>query len=708
MERISVPGPSSASAAAGSPPWLARAFTTAARHFQAGLLTEAKQLLVAILEREPQHSDSLYLLASIAAQSGDLDLGRDLLRQAIAIEPRKTPYWVLFGNLFQCRGELDASAECYRQALTLDPQCFDALYNWGNTLEREGRFREATECWEKTLALRPDHVQARTNLANQYRLAGRLEEAAAHLETARAQDPRSMPVVLNLGNVFMAQSRYEEALQCFDQCVAMRPEFAIAHNNRGNVLRTLNRIPEAIEAFRRALDLEPGRAEFWVNLGMAIQCQGKLAEALEALRKALALNPDYAPAHGSVLFTLHYDPNLDDQSLLDEHKRWAGRHTRALPRVLKRSGARGDPDKRLRIGYVSPDFRQHPVAFFTAPVFAAHDRTGFEVALYATQARADGWTERVRAGADQFVEAFALSDGELAERIACDQIDVLVDLSGHTAGNRLLVFARRPAPVQLSWLGYFNTTGMEAMDYLVVDSIVAPPDEPAPFVEKPLRLAGCYLSYAGPDYAPPVSAPPSLQKGFTTYGCFNTLSKITPEVIALWAAILQSSPRSRLILKNAILDDALSRQLYQESFRSHGIGPERVRLEGSSPHAELLATYSQVDVALDPFPYNGGTTTCEALWMGVPVVSLAGDRFVSRVGETILEHAGCGDWVTRTPDKYVEKALDLGANGARLARMRALLREQVRRSTLGDTARFTRSWEDALRTVWRSWCAGNN
>ncbi len=707
MERMSVPGSSPVSATAGPPPWLARAFTTAARHLQAGLLTEAKQLLVAILEREPRHCDSLYLLASVAAQSGDLDLGDQLLRQAIAIEPRKPPYWVLFGNLLQRRDQLDASAECYRQALALDPNCFDAFYNWGNTLERQGRFSEATSCWEKTLALRPDHVQARTNLANQYRLAGRLDEAARHLETARQQDPLSMPVVLNLGNVFMAQSRHEEALRCFDQSAAMMPEMAVTYNNRGNALRALNRIPEAIESFRRALSLEPGRAEFWVNLGIALQSQGRLSEALDALRKSLALNPDYAPAHGSVLFTLHYDPNLDSRSLVEEHRRWADRHARPLARPATAFDGRRDPDKRLRIGYVSADFRQHPVAFFTAPVFAAHDRASFEVVLYATLSRHDGWTERVRDGADLFCDASALSDSELAGRIGSDQIDLLVDLSGHTSGNRLLVFARRPAPVQLSWLGYFNTTGMEAMDYLVVDSIVSPPAEPSLFVEKPLRLAGCYLSYSGPEYAPPVSAPPSLQRGFTTYGCFNTLSKITPEVIGLWARILHAAPRSRLILKNAILDDPLSRQLYQESFAGHGIAPERVSLYGSSPHAGLLATYGEVDIALDPFPYNGGTTTCEALWMGVPVVTLAGGQFVSRVGATILEHAGCAEWIARTPGQYMEKALALGSDPARLVRIRARLRQQTQRSTLGDTVRFTRSWESALRSVWKSWCASD-
>lgn len=692
-------------APASPPDWLSRAFTTAARHIQAGLNDEARQLLILILEREPRHSDSMYLLASLASQSGDLDLGERLLRQAISIEARKTPYWVLLGNVLQQAGRWDESAVCYQSALALDPQCADAFYNWGNTLEKQGRNREATECFERTLTLLPHHIQARNNLANQYRQCGRLEEAAAHLERAHVQDPQSMPVLLNLGNVYMAQERNEQAMECFDLAIRLSAQVAVIRNNKGNALRALGRFDEAITCYRQALHLDSTRAEFFVNCGIALQSQGRLKEALDAFRQALALAPEHAAAHGAALFTLHYDPLIDHAQLLEEHRLWARRHAAPLDPGPRKFTCSLDPERPLRIGYVSPDFRRHPIAFFTAPVLEAHNRDAFQSACYFGSSKPDAWTERMQQAAALWRDVPGMSDRELAEQMMRDQIDIAVDLSGHTAGNRLTVFARRPAPVAVTWLGYFNTTGMDAMDYIVVDDIIAPPAEHPPYVEQPLHLSGCYLTYAGPDYAPAVTPPPVLTRGFITYGCFNTLSKITDDVVALWSRLLQQDPAARMVLKNSVLDDALSRKLYWQQFEKHGIAQSRVDLLGTSPHEELLAHYAQVDVALDPFPYNGGTTTCEALWMGVPVVSWTGNRFVSRVGATILTHAGHPEWIARAADDYIEKARALGGDTAKLAALRARLREEVKHSVLGDTCGFTRRWEDALRMAWRRYCA---
>lgn len=686
------------------PPWLARAFSTAVKHYQAGLHDQARQLLILTLERRPDHADSMYLLASIAGQSGDAELAEGLLRQAIAIESHKTPYWILLGNLLQRGDRLEESAACYKMTLSLDPNCVDAYYNWGNTLERQGRNREAMEFFEQSVRLEPRHVQARNNLANQYRRAGRFEEAAAQLETARRLDPQSMPVVLNLGNIHMDNGEYTKALACFDQAIAMAPALAVLYNNRGNALRNLKRIPEALEAYEKAIEFEPGRAEFRVNRGSALQTQGRLGEALESFRHALELAPEVAAAHGSALFTLHYDPETSVEELLEAHREWARRHTSGLGRAGRPFRNRRNPDKRLRIGYVSADFRQHPVAYFVAPVLASHDRQQVEVYCYASAVKRDDWTARIRKSAAQWRNAASMSDLELAAQIEQDGIDILVDLAGHTAGNRLEAFARKPAPVQVSWLGYFNTTGLEAMDYLAVDEVICPESDRAPYVEQALRPGGCYLAYRGPDYAPPVTPPPAGEKGYVTYGCFNTLSKVTADVLRLWARLLRADPAARLVLKNAVLDDPLSQQTCRETLESEGVESGRVTLAGQSPHRELLAAYAGVDVALDPFPYNGGTTTCEALWMGAPVVTLAGGRFVSRVGETILRHAGCGEWVAHSQEEYIEIALALGSNLERLRAIRAGLRETVRSSVLGDVKGFTRRWEHALRVAWKKWC----
>lgn len=693
--------PEAANPSGPLPEWLSRAFVTSVKHYQAGLHEQARQLLIAILEREPRHSDSLYLLGSIAAQSRDLDLAAEMLRQAIAIEHRKPVYWVLYGNILQYKGEWDASAECYRAALTLDPNHTDAYYNWGNTFERQQRNREATACFENALRLMPDHIQARNNLANQYRNTGRLDEAAAHLEQAHRQEPTSVPVILNLGNVYMAMNRHQDAIDCFDSAIKLAPTMSVLHNNKGNALRALTRVEESLAAYRQALTLEPARAEFYVNCGLSLQMQGRLPEALASFRQAMALAPDSAAAYGAGLFSLHYDPALSPMDLCQAHREWATRY--APPPTPRPYSNSRDAERRLRIGLVSADLRQHPVTFFTLPLLDAHDEERYEMVCYSCGGRPDAWTERMRNAADGWCDASGLSDLELAEQIERDEIDILLDLSGHTSGGRLLTFARKPAPVAISWLGYFNTTGLAAMDYLLVDSIVAPPDEPAPFVEKPLRLDGCYLNYLGPEYAPEVSPLPAAQRGHITFGCFNTLSKVTEDVVKLWARLLHQVPLSRIILKNSILDDGHSRQLYWEAFAREGIHRHRVDLLGSSPHRELLAAYEHIDIALDTAPYNGGTTTCEALWMGVPVITQAGDRFVSRVGATILTNAGFPAWVTHSPEQYIEQAAALAADPQRLAELRSTLRDQVRQSTLGDTAQFTRRWQDALRMVWHDW-----
>lgn len=664
---------------------------------------EARQLLILILERIPTHSDSLYLLASIASLSGDTDLGESLLRQAIAIDATKSPYWVLLGNVLQKQNRLAESLQCYQTALTLDPSNVDVYYNAGNTLERQGNSVKATQCFEKALELNPTHLEALTNLANQYRQAGRFEDALGLLERARRLAPNAIPVLLNLGNVLMSLERHEEALECFDRCVQQDSQNAMFRNNKGNALRAMGRLSEALACGKAALALDPDCAELWVNYAVGLQLQGRQKEALEAFERILALSPENAIAHGAALFSMHYDPARGPARLRAEHRAWAARHADPLlpsSRVYRNSR---DPEKRLRVGYVSSDFRRHPISFFTLPVFREHS-DDVESICYSGVTHRDEWTERLRSSVRAWRDVAGLSDSELCEVILSDQVDILVDLAGHTAGNRLLTFARRPAPVQVSWLGYFNTTGMMAMDYLVVDSEIAPEGEPAPFVEQPMRLRGCYLCYEGPDYAPGVAPLPAMSRTEITFGCFNTQAKITGDVIRVWSKILKAAPQSRLILKNPVLNDEGCRQLVREEFVSCGLPAERLMLLGSSPHRELLESYAEVDIALDPFPYNGGTTTCEALWMGVPVVTLAGDRFVSRVGPTILRHAGCSEWVAADVDGYVRTAVSLAADRAKLAAIRGRLRDQVRQSPLGDTAEFTRSWEDALRMVWRLWC----
>lgn len=686
---------------ATSSAWARSTFTAAARFAQQRALPEARQLLISLLEREPDHTDSMYLLASVVAQEGEIDLGEQLLRQALSIAPKKALYWVLLGNLLQRQNRWAESELCYQEAINIEgPGYTDALYNWANTCERTGRHRDALTLFEEVVERAPRHMEARTNLANLLRSAGHSGLALAHLEEAHRHHPDALPVLVNLGNTLLSLGRAAEALPLIEKAIGLSPNTAALYNNRGNILRALKRNTEALRSFSDAIGREPMRAEFWTNRGTVLQILGRMDEAVASFGQALAFNPDNPIAHGAALFSLHYDPNRSTADLLAEHRAWGERHGRPLAR----QGAwqnEATPGRPLRIGFVSADFRQHPVSFFTEPLFAHHRRDAFHITAYSSCFGGDTWSARLKALAGEWAEVPALTDHELARRIEADGIDILIDLAGHTAGNRLLTFARKPAPVQISWLGYFNTTGLASIDYLLVDPVVAPESEPAPFVEQPLRLPGCYLAYQGPDYAPEPHRPPGQP---LTYGCFNTSSKITANVIALWARILAANPEARLLLRNATFDDPLARDQFLQAFAAAGVDAARLTLAGAATHADLLATYAEIDIALDPFPYNGGTTTCEALWMGVPVVTLAGGRFVSRVGATILTAAGHADWIAHTPEQYIDCALALGRDRSRLAELRRSLRAQLRKSTLGDTEAFTRNFEHALRTVWRQWC----
>ena len=364
-----------------------------------------------------------------------------------------------------------------------------------------------------------------------------------------------------------------------------------------------------------------------------------------------------------------------------------------------------DPGKALNIGYVSADFRRHPVGFFLAPVLARHDRRRFSVSCYSGRGLADDLTERLKAGADAWRSVGGLSDEALATAIRDDGIDVLVDLSGHTAGNRLTAFALRPAPVQVSWLGYFNTTGMKAIDYVLMDAETVPEGAERWFTEEVIHLPAGRFCYGPPEDAPPVAPPPVEERGRVTFASFNNLTKVGAEVVGLWARILDALPSSRLVLKWRSLGDAAVRDRYQAWFAAEGIEPNRIELQGASPHAEMLAAYGGVDVALDPFPFSGGVTSCEALWMGVPVVTWPGARPVSRQTAGFLRALGLAELIAADREDYVAIAAGLARDRDGLTALRAGLRARMAASPLCDGVRFTRHLEAAYRDMWRRWCA---
>lgn len=686
------------------PGWVDSAFQLAVRCQSGGFVGQAKQLYGRILLAWPEHPAALHNLAILASQEREYAMARELCARALRLQPSNPLFHTSFGNVLAAAGDPAQAHAEYLRALDLDPRCVDALYNRANLLSTEGAFREAIDFFRRALEIEPHPADTCNNLGNVYLATSETAAAAACFEQAIREQPEDFKAYANLANLHSAQGEWEQAESLLRRALRIAPEDAYLHHNLGKVLVSTNRLGPAIECFQEAVRLAPDAADLHISLGGMYGKQGRFEEALACYQRGLALEPKFAAAHEVALFTLHYSLALNPSALAAEHRRWAERHAEAFYPPQWRHANRPDPERRLRIGYVSADLHHHPVAYFLTPVLAARDRERTEVFCYAS-GKMDGWTERIRACEPVWKPIGSLGDAELARQIERDQIDILVDLSGHTAGNRLLVFARKPAPVQVSWLGYFNTTGMRAIDYLIVDPEIAPPGEPAPFVEKALRIPGCYLTYAIPDYAPPVAPAPVLQNGYVTYGCFNSLSKIGNHVVSVWAEILRRTPSSRLLMKNYAFADEESRRLYQGYFAQSGIAARRVDLLGPSPHGAVLESYSQVDIALDPFPYNGGTTNCEALAMGVPVITLRGDRFVSRVGATILHNAGLDSLVARSESEYIEKAAELAAQPEEVAAMRAGMRARLARSTLCDCAGFTRKLENAYRDIWRRWCA---
>ena len=463
---------------------------------------------------------------------------------------------------------------------------------------------------------------------------------------------------------------------------------------------------EAEAAYRRAIELKPDYAEAHINLGNALKDQGRLAEAEAMYRRAIDLKPDFAKAHSALLLLLNYRPATDPSALYRAHREWRDRYARHLERPARPYDNTRDPERRLRVGYVSPDFRTHSVSFFFEPLLAAHDRAAVELFCYAEVKHPDDTTSRLKTLADYWRSTLGLTDDGVGDLGRADGMDVLVDLAGHTGDNRLLVFARKPAPVQVTWLGYPSTTGLSTIDCRLTDAIADPEEgSGACHSETLVRLPGGFLCYKAPEVAPEVSPLPARTTGFVTFGSFNNSSKVTPEVVAVWARIMRRIPGSHLLLKSRQFADATTRQRYVKLFVGYGIDAPRIRLLPNAPSLEKhLGTYSRVDIALDTFPYNGTTTTCEALWMGVPVITLRGDRHAGRVGASLLARVGLAELIAENEEAYVETAVSLAGDRGRLEALRTGLRARMSASPLCDPAGFARQVEAAYREMWKQWC----
>ncbi|MDA8364872.1 MAG: tetratricopeptide repeat protein [Gammaproteobacteria bacterium] len=674
-----------------------------------GKSQEAASQFSRAVELNPTFAEAFHDLGNAQQVQGLLDAAVESYRKAIMLDPSLTEAHHNLGRVLQQRHELDAAIESYRAAVRAQPTNAMMHFSLGEALWERGSIEAAVQSYREAIRNKPDFVEAHQNLAAALQLLCRFEESIVSYRRVLGLKPDYVEAHVNLGLTLWQAGRPEEAAESCVKAIALRPGLAPAHNVMALVLWETGRLEEAAEHCRAAIAGDPSFAEAHNTLATVLKDQGRLDEAVAHCLEALALEPSFARAHSNLLFTLNYLDRLDGPALLAEHLNWAERHVAGVAGPLRAHRNEPDPGRRLRVGYLSPDFYQHSVAFFIEPILAAHDRRQVEVYGYASVMRRDALTARLRGMVDHWRDITPFTDTQIAKLIEEDGIDILVDLAGHTAGNRLPVFARRPAPVQVTYLGYLNTTGMAAMDYRLTDEWSDPAGESDDLhTETLVRLPGGLLCFSTPPDSPAVEEPPALSAGCVTFGCFNNSTKITPEVIALWSEILKSVPGSRLLLKSKQFADIGTQRYYRDGFQRNGIEPARVDMAGNSKWRDYLESYQRIDIALDPFPYAGGTVTCHALWMGVPVITLAGRMGFARTGVSILSAIGLPELVADSREAYRTKAVELAGDRDRLRQLRAGLRPRMQKSTLMDHERCVASLEERYRWMWRRWCEGRD
>lgn len=705
---------------------------------QQGSHTAAKNSILQAIGHDGTQAAYHNNLGTVYQSLGDYVKAVASYRQSLQLDPRQANAHNNLGNALLALKRSEEAVQHFHCALELNPTYSLAAYNLGLAEQQRGNWSAAEAAYRRTLSNDQNHAQAHNNLAHVLMLQGRLSaaieefcsavyaapnylEAWINLALAYQQDReftaaeaafrralsiegRNVTACCGLGIVLCELGDALQGLEYLERAVRLAPHDGQAQLQLGNFYLEQRRFAEAGECFERAITAEQTLLDAHNNLGIVCKERGMLEEAVGHFRRALEIDPRYSTARSNLLQALNYLPGVEPTALYEEHLRFGQVHERPIRIDIPYPHDRR-PDRRLKIGYVSPDFRQHSVAYFLEPILREHDRTKFEILCYAEVARSDQVTGEFQSLANGWRNTVGLSDRELAKIVREDQVDILVDLAGHTSGHRLHVFAEKPAPVQVSYLGYGSTTGLRSIDYRLTDDVADPRCETSDYTEELIRLSDGFCCYQPPAVAPPVAPPPVTARGYVTFGSFNHLSKMSPPVIEVYAQILRNLPQARLVLKNRAFHDPTNQQKFLGLFAAHGVSADRLELRGLTPTLiEHLEWYNQIDVALDTFPYTGATTSCEALWMGVPVVTLRGQSFVGRISSSLLTQVQLTELIAENTNDYQGIAQQLALDPVRLRSLRNTMRERIAMSPLGEASRFTRNLEQAYRTMWRRWC----
>jgi len=598
-------------------------------------------------------------------------------------------------------GKLAEAESLARQILQHKPDDAVANHNLGLIAQRVRRHHDAIEMIRRAIAIDPAAAEFHSNLGLSLRATGQLEESAAAFRGAIRLRPELGTAHLNLGVVLYEQGNAAAAESEFRQSIRITPNEPWPYLNLGKALRTQDKMDEAEAVFRHAIALAPEQPHGYNMLGSCLREGGRIEEAVASFRKAVSLNPDLREAHSNLCYALYFDPQTSPAEILQEHRRWSAHFAEPLNGFIRPHDSDRSPDRRLRIGYLSPNLRTHVVGFFMEPILEHHDRGQFEIICYNDATQMDALAAKFKGQVNLWRDTAGMRDEQLAQLIRSDRIDILVDLTLHMRGCRLRVYAQKPAPVQITHLAYCGTSGLETMEWCITDPHMCVPGTEQYFTEKMLPLPECYWCYRPSASAPGVGPLPAARNGYITFGSLNTLAKVNNGVLKVWSRLLQSVPKSRLAVH--VPGGAETRSVF-DRFVRHGIPQDRLVMLPRRSRDEYLDLYNQIDVALDPFPYGGGTTTFDALWMGVPLVTLAGELPLARAGATILTNLAITDLIAQSPERYIEIAADLARNIDRLNGLRQTLRGRLRDSVLLNEPQYVRHLEAVYRQAWRQWC----
>ncbi len=682
-------------------------FLAGAVHGALGVFYEAEKCCRKALQLAPDQPVLLHNLGIVLLRQDRVIEAEEVLLRARSLQPSNAEIITALADSVLGQGRLELAISLYQESLAIAPRQAQAINNLASAHQRLGHFSAAESCYRQAAVAAPKLAETYLVLSKFLIDRGELGQALTVIEQGLEQLPGQADLCYQQGFIFSELGRQEQALGAFEVCLAADPGHAEARFGRAMIMRHTGFLTEAANELQQLLNANEGNARAHASLSGLFLDEGRVEVMLQHDQRAVELDPANIEMQQHLLMDMHYSDRISPQELYAAHRHWGEVYGTTVEARSRHANA-PDPARVLRVGYVSGDFKQHSVAHFIAAILEHQDRAAYLVYCYSNlrPERHDAMTVQLREAADLWRDVAVLSDLDLATLIAADGIDILIDLSGHTSGNRLGAFAYRPAPVQMSWIGYPDTTGLPAMDYRLIDEWADPSgvaDERA--TETLLRIVNGFLCYSPPKAAPDCGSPPCQLNGYVTFGSLNNLAKVNDSVIACWSAILQSVPGSRLLLKGAALADASVRERIAARFGEHGIAAHRLELIAYTASIEQhLACYQRMDIALDTFPYNGTTTTCEALWMGVPVVTLVDQVHASRVGLSLLSQIGLAEFAASDRGEYERRAVALANDAARLETLHASLRDRMRSSPLMDKQGFCVRLESCYRQAWQQWC----